>query len=124
MLRAQAEQLDEVGFGLWWFRDRASGELVGYSGLNRERIDGEPVVEIGWSITPARQSEGLATEAASAVVAWGFERVGLDRIVAFALLDNVRSRRVMEKLGMTYARDFERRDLTHALYELRAAPAG
>jgi ribosomal-protein-alanine N-acetyltransferase len=120
MLTAQAEQARETGFCLWWWRERASGELVGYAGLNRDEVEGDPAVEIGWSITPARWGEGFATEAAHAAVAWGFERCGLAEIVAFALIDNVRSRRVMEKLGMSYERDFERAGLPHALYRLRS----
>ena len=119
MLRAQAAQAEETGYCLWWWRERSSGELVGYAGLNRDEVENEPITEIGWSITPPRQGEGFATEAARASVAWGFERCGLDRIVAFALIDNERSRRVMDKLGMTYVRDFERAGLPHALYELR-----
>lgn len=119
MLRAQADQAAETGYCLWWWRERSSGELVGYAGLNDDEVEGEPITEIGWSITPPRQGEGFATEAARASVAWGFERCGLERIVAFALIDNSRSRRVMDKLGMAYVRDFERAGLPHALYELR-----
>jgi len=119
MLVAQATQARETGYCLWWWRDRASGELVGYAGLNRDAVEGEPAVEVGWSIAPARWGEGLATEAGGTAIRWGFERAGLDEIVAFALLDNLRSRRVMEKLGMTYERDFVRAGLPHALYRLR-----
>jgi len=118
MLVAQAAQVAETGFGLWWWRDRATGELVGYVGLNRDEVDGEPVVEVGWSIAPERWGEGLAPEAASVVLDWGFERCGLERIVSFTLLDNERSRRVMEKLGMSYGGEFKRRGLTHVLYEI------
>ncbi len=120
MLRAQAEQATETGYCLWWWRERASSELVGYAGLNRDRVEDEPIVEVGWSITPARWGEGLAPEAARAAIEWGFERAGLERIVAFTLVDNVRSQRVAEKLGMTYVREFERAGLPHKLYELRA----
>jgi ribosomal-protein-alanine N-acetyltransferase len=120
MLLAQAAQAAEAGYCLWWWRERSTGELVGYAGLNRDEVEGDPMVEIGWSVTPARQGEGFATEAARAALDWGFERAGLTRIVAFALLENERSRRVMEKLGMAYVGDFERRGLPHALYELRA----
>jgi RimJ/RimL family protein N-acetyltransferase len=119
MLVAQAAQAAETGFALWWWRDRASGELVGYVGLNRDEVDGEPVVEVGWSITPARWGDGLAPEAARVVLDWGFERCGLERVVSFALPDNERSRRVMEKIGMHYWGEFERRGLTHVLYEIR-----
>jgi ribosomal-protein-alanine N-acetyltransferase len=120
MLVAQAVQAAETGYCLWWWRERSSGELVGYAGLNRDRVEEEPIVEVGWSITPRRQGEGLATEAGRAALDWGFERCGLERIVSFTRIDNERSRRVMEKLGMGYVRDFERAGLPHALYELRA----
>jgi ribosomal-protein-alanine N-acetyltransferase len=120
MLLAQAGQEAETGYCLWWWRERASGELVGYAGLNRDEVEGEPVVEAGWSITPGRWGEGFAPEAARAAVDWGFGRAGLERIVAFTLVDNVRSQRVCEKLGMAYVRDFERAGLPHCLYELRA----
>ena len=119
MLTAQAAQERETGFCLWWWRERETGELVGYAGLNRDEVEGDPVVEIGWSFAPERWGEGLAPEAARAAIDWGFERAGLDEIVAFALLDNERSRRVMDKLGMEYVRDFERAGLPHALYRLR-----
>jgi RimJ/RimL family protein N-acetyltransferase len=123
MLVAQAEQAAETGFCLWWWRERSSGELVGYTGLNRDEVDGEPAIEIGWSITPPRWGEGFAPEAARASLAWGFERAGLDEIVAFALTENGPSRRVMEKLGMEYVRDYERHGFPHVLHRLRA-PVG
>jgi [ribosomal protein S5]-alanine N-acetyltransferase len=76
------------------------------------------VIEAGWSISPGRQCLGLATEAAEASMAWGFGEVGLDEVVSFTLTDNAASRRVMEKLGMRYDRDFERHGLPHVLYRL------
>jgi RimJ/RimL family protein N-acetyltransferase len=116
MLLAQAAQAAQTGWCLWWWRDRASGELVGYAGLNRDQVDGKDVVEVGWSITPARWGQGYAPEAARAAVEWGFAR-GLQRIVSFTRVDNERSRRVMEKLGMSYVGEFERAGLPHVLYE-------
>jgi RimJ/RimL family protein N-acetyltransferase len=120
MLVAQAAQAAETGFCLWWWRERESGELVGYTGLNRDRVEGESAVEVGWSIAPSRWGQGLAPEAARVVVAWGFDRCGLERIVSFTLPDNVASRRVMEKIGMARAGEIERRGLRHVLYELHA----
>jgi ribosomal-protein-alanine N-acetyltransferase len=118
MLVAQAAQAAEVDYCLWWWRERSSGELVGYTGLNRDQVEGEPMVEVGWSITPARWGEGLAPEAARAAIDWGFERARVERIVAFTEPRNGRSLRVMEKLGMTYVRDFERAGLPHVLYRV------
>ena len=86
-------QLDERGFTWWPWRERSSGELVGMVGLNAAEVEGEPVVEVGWSIAPPRWGEGLATEAARASLAWGFDVCGLDRIVAFTMPDNRASRR-------------------------------
>ncbi len=120
ILVAQAAQEAELGYCLWWWRERSSEELVGYVGLNRDEVEGQPVVEVGWSIAPARWGEGFAPEAARAAVAWGFERCGLQRIVSFTLPENARSRRVMEKIGMTYAHEFDRAGRRHVLYELRS----
>ena len=58
--------------------------------------------EVGWAIAPERWGEGLATEAARASIADVFTRVGLDRIVSFALPSNVASLKVMENCGLTF----------------------
>jgi RimJ/RimL family protein N-acetyltransferase len=123
MLVAHAAQAAETGWCLWWWRDRASSALVGYCGLNRDQVDGEDVVEVGWSVTPSRWGEGFAPEAGQASVDWGFAH-GLGRIVSFTMPENERSRRVMEKLGMTYVREFERAEATHVLYEIRNGTSG
>jgi RimJ/RimL family protein N-acetyltransferase len=120
MLIAQAAQAAETGWCLWWWRERSSGNLIGYAGLNRDEVGGEAVVEVGWSMTPTRWGEGFAPEAGRAAIDWGFAR-GLDRIVSFTKVENERSRRVMEKLGMTCVGEFERAQATHVLYELRAS---
>ena len=88
-------------------------------GLNRDEVGGKPVVEVGWSIAPARWGEGFAPEVAPARRRLGLRARGLERIVSFTLPENVRSRRVMEKIGMTYAREFERAGRRHVLYELQ-----
>ena len=119
MLVAQAQQARETGYCLWWWCEHAGGELVGYAGLNRDEVEGEPAVEIGWSITPSRWGRGYASEAAAASLAWGFTQAGLEEIVAFALPENSRSIRVMEKLGMSFEREIDRRGLRHVLYAIR-----
>jgi RimJ/RimL family protein N-acetyltransferase len=119
-LAQHAAQLEDRGFCLWWWREGISGELVGRIGLNSTDVEGEQVVEVGWAVAPERWGEGFASEAAEASLAWGFERLGLDEIVAFALPHNAASRRVMEKLGMAYDRPFDRMGLEHVLYRLSA----
>ena len=71
------------------------------------RVEGLPVspcIEMGWRLAPETWGQGLASEGASALVHWGFETGGYDRIVATTMAVNQASRRVMEKIGMTYAR--------------------
>jgi len=66
-----------------------------------------PCVEIGWRLARPWWGQGLATEGAQAALAYGFGRLSLPEIVSFTVPGNVRSRRVMEKLGMRYSEDFE-----------------
>ena len=90
---------DEHGFGLWAVEDKATGELIGRAGLSYHRVGpGEP--EVGWLIDTPWQGRGLATEAGAASIRWGFEHLGVRRIVSICTEENVESRRVIEKLGL------------------------
>jgi len=60
-----------------------------------------PAVEVAWRLARAYWGKGYATEAAQAALDYGFEQLGLDEIVALTVPANWRSRRVMERLGMT-----------------------
>lgn len=104
----------ELGFGMWAVEERASGVLLGFVGLARPRFEASftPCVEAGWRIAAGHHGRGLATEAARAALAFGFEQVGLDEIVAFTSPDNLPSLRVMAKLGMSHDHDH---DFVHPL---------
>jgi RimJ/RimL family protein N-acetyltransferase len=110
------------GFGLWSFF--SGDDLVARGGLMPTDIEGEPAVEVAWGVHPDRWGEGLGTEigAASLEVAWRDLR--LSEVVAFTLPHNAPSRRVMEKLGMTYTGDTVHAGLPHVLYRLRATTNG
>ncbi|MDE3110474.1 MAG: GNAT family N-acetyltransferase, partial [Acidobacteriota bacterium] len=90
-----------------------TGEFIGFIGLDRMDfvIPGvpQPAVEIGWRLARAHWGKGLATEGARAVVQFGFGTLHLEEIVAITVPANIRSRRVMEKIGMTHvpALDFD-----------------
>ena len=66
-------------------------------------------IEIGWRLTPEFWGKGYVTEAARAWLAFGFETLGVDEIVSFAVWNNNRSTAVMERIGMTAdpSRDFD-----------------
>jgi RimJ/RimL family protein N-acetyltransferase len=113
---------DTHGFGLWSFF--IGDELVARGGLMPADIDGEPGVEVAWGVHPDHWGKGLATElgAASLEVAWRDLR--LSEVVAFTLPHNGPSRRVMEKLGMTYTGDTTHAGMPHVLYRRRATTNG
>lgn len=120
------------GFGLFALELRREREFVGYTGLAVPGFDAHftPCVEIGWRLSAEHWGQGLATEAAKAVVRFAFESLALDSLVSFTVPANTRSRRVMEKIGMTHdpTDDFEHPGLPqghalrrHVLYRLRRA---
>ena len=119
-------------FGLWAVEVPGEADFIGFVGLAVPGFDAHfmPAVEVGWRLDKAYWGRGFATEAAHAAVADGFERVGLAEIVSFTTPANIRSIRVMERLGMTHdsADDFEhprlpehRRLRHHVLYRLSRA---
>jgi RimJ/RimL family protein N-acetyltransferase len=120
----------EHGFGMCAAELRHSGEFIGFVGLARPRFEAHftPCVEIGWRLGYEYWGRGLATEAAREITRYAFERLKLDEIVSFTVPVNVRSRRVMEKLGMAHndADDFDHPSLPeghpirrHVLYRLQ-----
>lgn len=113
------------GFGLWIVRDRATGEAVGRGGLQWTYVAELDAVEAGWAIVPERWGQGLATELAWASIETAFGPLGLSEIIAFALPENIGSRRVMEKTGFVFERDFVHVGMAHVLYRRSevAAPA-
>jgi len=92
------EHHERHGFGLCAVELRASGDVVGAAGL-KHLADG-PEIELGYRFREQHRGKGYATEAARASIEFGFEVLGLKRIVAVALPDNTASLRVMEKCGM------------------------
>ena len=88
------------GFGMWAVVHKDEGKMIGWCGL--VFLDGTPEVEVGYGVAREYWGQGLMTEAARASLRYGFEKVGLERIVAVAMPENLASRRIMEKLGMRY----------------------
>jgi RimJ/RimL family protein N-acetyltransferase len=86
--------------------EREGGALVGDVGFSR--ADGEPgVIKVGYTMSPAYQGLGYATEAVAAIVAYAFDTLGADLVRAYASAENVPSIRVAEKVGMRLIERFE-----------------
>lgn len=99
------------GYGPWAAELRATGEFIGFVGLSIPRFESHftPCVEIGWRLAKEHWGRGLATEGAHEVVGHAFGNLRLAELVSFTSVGNTRSRRVMEKIGMTHdvADDFD-----------------
>lgn len=110
--REQAQQFiqraialsETTGFCQWPLIFRESSLLIGFCGF----VNSDEGAEIGWRLAPDYWGQGLATEAARAVVRHGFETLGFQRIIATVQTENRASIRVVEKLGMTLERSFQR----------------
>jgi RimJ/RimL family protein N-acetyltransferase len=97
------ETFEAHGFGFFAVEIIATGEFIGYVGLWRVIFEAHftPAMEIGWRLAHKYWGRGYATEAARVALLDGFERLELAEIVSFTTIDNHRSERVMQKLGMT-----------------------
>lgn len=122
--------MEHRGFGFLAAELRATGEFIGFIGLSVPSFEASftPCVEIGWRLAAEHWGSGLATEGAREILRYGFTTLALREVVAFTATANQRSRRVMEKLGMTYhpADDFDHPKIPaghplrrHVLYRLR-----
>jgi [ribosomal protein S5]-alanine N-acetyltransferase len=91
---------DRHGFALAAVQRSSDDALIGMCGLiRREGLDD---VDLGYALLPAYRGQGYAREAAAAWLAFGFERLGLQRIVAITSVDNADSGQVLEAIGMRF----------------------
>jgi len=98
--------------------ERGGGRIVGDVGLSV--VDGEPgVIKVGYTIDPAFQGLGYATEAIRALVGYAFETLGAELVRAHASAENAPSIRVAEKVGMRLVERFEHREGDEVWYGVR-----
>ena len=95
-------RIAENGWGFWAVEHKDSGEFAGFTGLNvpLATLPFSPCVEIGWRFARKWWGQGLASEAARGALQVGFDRLGLDEVVAFTAAGNLRSAAVMNRIGM------------------------
>lgn len=121
---------EEHGFTFWAVEVPGVAPFIGFIGLIHTPFEDHftPAVEIGWRLAREHWGHGYATEGAREALRYGFECLGLEEIVSFAVEDNWRSRAVMDRIGMTHdpADDFDHPGLAeddpqrrHVLYRAR-----
>lgn len=108
-IKQSIERFETDGCGLWGATLREETELIGFCGYRP--FHDPPQLQLLYGFYPSQWSKGLATEAARAMLRFGFERLGLESVIASADAPNAASLRVMEKLGMT----FDRREMIDGL---------
>jgi ribosomal-protein-alanine N-acetyltransferase len=124
------QHLAEHGFAQWAVEVPGVAPFIGFIGLSHPRFEARftPCVEIGWRLAAEHWNQGYATEGARAAMHFGFRFLHLQEIVSFTVPANVRSRRVMEKIGMEHSpkEDFDHPYLPeghplrrHVLYRIR-----
>lgn len=117
------------GFGVWSVELPGIAPFIGYVGLSIPTFEARftPCVEIGWRLARSYWGNGFATEGAREVLRFGFSHLELREVVSFTVPANLRSCRVMERLGMhrSPADDFDHPQLPeghalrrHVLYRL------
>jgi len=124
--------LDANGYGWWVLEPKDGPSFGGVIALQDVPFEAPftPAIEIGWRLPYAIWGKGYATEGARAALDFAFERLAVDEVVAMTSVLNLRSQRVMERLGMTRdpGEDFDHPRIAagdrlqkHVLYRVRRA---
>lgn len=108
------------GYSYWAVIEKASGKLIGVTGLISEQADDENHVGVGYIYKKSYWGKGYAFEATSACVDYAFNILHLNEITAQIRPENTASRKVAEKLGMIikkqFVRHYKNKDMLHLLY--------
>ena len=115
-LKFYIECYEKFGFGMCVMSITETGEQIGSSGLQPLEDTGE--IEVGYNLSEKYWRKGYGYEAAMCWLGFGFERCGLDRIVAVAYPENTGSWTIMEKCGMTYQKTEEHYGIDCVLYAI------
>lgn len=119
--------IETQGWGFWAVELKHNQQFIGFVGLHDQptQFSFSPCVEIGWRLDQAYWGQGYAPEAAEAALAFAFDQLKLNKVVAFTTLENAKSQAVMRKLQMKKVSEFQHPALAlnhplswHVLYEI------
>lgn len=91
--------------GLWATIHKATGRFIGRCGLLPWKIDGQQEVEVAYAIARGYWGQGLGSEAARAILQYGFEELNLSRLICLIDEENIASQKVAEKIGMRFEKE-------------------
>lgn len=93
------------GYGRWAVIEKSNDEFLGWCGLKYDKVLDE--TDIGFRFFEAHWNKGYATESAKACIAYGFQELHLQTIIGRAMTENVASIKVLEKIGLTFDKEFD-----------------
>ncbi|HEY9000018.1 MAG TPA: GNAT family N-acetyltransferase [Mucilaginibacter sp.] len=104
-----ADYIDQHGYGFWAVERKDNHQFIGFTGICEPGFEADftPCIEIGWRLSKENWGHGFATEAALACLNFGFEKLDLKEIYAFTAIPNNRSEKVMQRIGMERAGEFD-----------------
>ena len=116
-----SQHYEKFGYALYAVEIKDTHEFIGFVGLNHPSFEipnfqpkSLPIVEIGWRLSSKHWGQGYATEAAKAVLHYAFTELNLGEIISFTVVDNIKSRRVMDKIALHHS---ETDDFNHPKLE-------
>jgi [ribosomal protein S5]-alanine N-acetyltransferase len=107
------------GVSLWGMVLKSTGELIGDCGIIRQQVENEFLYEVGYHLRRDHWGQGLATEAAVACRDWAFANLKVERVISLIRPENLPSRRVAERNGMTIWKEVDWRGFRHSVYSVR-----
>src|SRR5262249_10268897 len=113
------ERYRRDGFSLYAVMLKTSDEVIGDCGLIRQDVEGESMIEVAYHFRRDCWGHGYATEAAKRCMTYAFEHLGASKVVSLIRAENVPSRRVAERNGMTVERQVMFHEAPHLLYTTR-----
>jgi ribosomal-protein-alanine N-acetyltransferase len=105
--------------GLWATVHKDNGKFIGRCGLLPWNIDGQQEVEVAYTIAEEYWGQGLGSEAAQAILNYGFERLNLSRLICMIDPENTASRKVAEKIGMSFEKEARDELGTFLIYSIK-----
>lgn len=130
LLDKMLRHFENFGFGIWRMEEKNTKEFIGFTGLHQvgEDMDFAPAVEIAWRLKKEYWGLAYATEAALFSVGYAFSELGLDQLVSYTTKTNLRSEKLMQRIGMRKMGEFTHPRLSpghplapHVLYKIEKA---
>jgi len=111
----------DSGFGLMVVVEKGSAEIVGDCGITLQNIDGRDEHEVGYRLDRRVWGRGYASEAAAAIIQYGFKALGLPKLSSYMPSDHLQSRKVAERVGMGFEKEYRNsrnRDKLTSVYSM------